>query len=132
MLRQNAQGLTCLWENKANIVEYREYKRFVKEFYARFDNEDPSKVLSSSATISDAKEGIIDTLERLEATIEQLERHIWSEDSQTLLRMYKWEDAIAKDWFLAGMDKKIKTYIKRVREDALELLPLIPQKQVTN
>ncbi|KUL88038.1 hypothetical protein ZTR_03878 [Talaromyces verruculosus] len=119
-------------EYKANIVEYPEYKRFVKELYAHLDNEDPNKNLSSSATISDAKEEIIDTLECLEATIERLERHIRSEDSRRLLRMYKWEDGIAKHSFLEGMDKDIKAYIKRVRKDALKLLPLIPQKQATN
>ena len=127
---ERLKSLHVYGEYKANIVEYPEYKRFVKEFCAHLDNEDPNKDLSSSATISDAKEEIVDTLECLEATIERLERHI--KDSRRLLRMYKWEDGIAKHSFLAGMDKEIKVYIKRVREDALKLLPLIPQKEATN
>ncbi|GAM38512.1 hypothetical protein TCE0_033r09289 [Talaromyces pinophilus] len=129
---ERLKSLHVYGEYKANIVEYREYKGFVKKFYAHFDNEDPNKYLSSSATISDVKERIIDTLKRLKDTIERFERHIRSEDSRRLLRMYKWEDAIAKHSFLADMDEEIKACIKRVREDALKLLPLIPQKQAIN
>lgn len=71
-------------------------------------------------------------MENLKSTFERLESHVKLWHSQGFVHEYSWSEGIAQDPSLTEMGKHLGKSVENVREDVLNLVPLIPQRRAAD